>query len=97
MRMQSMLALVAAAAALFVSGCSAQSGASSSPQSQQVHDDLKTIGSGYDQCVSAFGADGAQCKQLADGLHQVASTIDAAASTAGRIQMESQGRRSMGY
>jgi hypothetical protein len=71
--------------------------APSGSQSSQVDADLATIRSGYVECVNDLGADAAQCKTLADGLHSVAEQIGSAQNTAGRIKAENEARRSMGY
>ncbi len=91
--MKKLLALTSASlifAAL--SGC-----APSTPQSSQFDADLGTIRSGYNECVNDLGADAAQCKALADGVHTVAEQIGSVQNTAGRIKAEDDARRSMGY
>lgn len=69
----------------------------SSAETSQFDADLATIRSGYRECVNDLGADAAQCKTLADGVHSVADQIGSAQNTAGRIKAEDEARRSMGY
>lgn len=71
--------------------------APSTTETSQVDADLTTIRSGYQECVNDLGADAAQCKALADGLHSMAEQIGSAQNTAGRIKAENEARRSMGY
>ena len=87
-----LVALAPVAAFLLLAGCSTPGS-----QSSQLDSDLGTIRSGYKECVDAVGADNPQCKGLADGVHSVAQQIGEAQNTAGRMKMEEQGRRSMGY
>ena len=59
--------------------------------------DLNTIRSGYNECVNDLGADASQCKQLSDGIHNLAEQIGTATNTAQMMKAEDAGRRSMGH